>query len=238
MQAEQWQEFKPSPFVGEPEIVILRMQHGVMLNYNYVLIDSQSRDAVIVDPAWEMDKVDLALTQHCAQLKGILITHGHEDHINLAKAVSTKYGVPIWMSALEVSAWGFSAPNLVEIDETPFFVGDMEIQPILTPGHTPGCICYQVGDNLFTGDVLFAEGCGVVPNLAAAYDMFDSLSYLKNILDDSTRIYPGHSFALPPGQTFVNVMKHNMYLQFKDKDSFATFRLRKKQKKSQTLKFK
>jgi hydroxyacylglutathione hydrolase len=113
----------------------------------------------------------------------------------------------------------------------------MKIQPIWTPGHTMGCFCYLIEDNLFTGDVLFAEGCGMCPNLPAAYTMFESLSKLKAIIMPHTRIYPGHSYGQQPGQLFSFLLKDNIYLQFSDKESFSAFRLRKGQNKSNMIKF-
>jgi hydroxyacylglutathione hydrolase len=96
----------------------------------------------------------------------------------------------------------------------------------LTPGHTPGCMCYLITDNLFTGDVLFAEGCGICPDIEAAHEMFASLENLKNRIGAQTRIYPGHSYGKSPGQPMGRLLKENVYLQFPTRESFAAFRLR------------
>jgi hydroxyacylglutathione hydrolase len=209
-----------------PRVIVLGMFHQSIKNYNYLVVDPSSRRAVIVDPAWQVEKIDQAVMDSHARLSGILITHSHPDHIDLAKAIAEKYGCPIWMSKEEISASGFNARQLIGIDASPFAVGQMLIEPILTPGHTPGCMCYLIGDNLFSGDVLFAEGCGICPDIQAAHAMFASLQALKARLLPQTRVYPGHSYGMPPGQILSQLLRDNIYLQFSDKDSFAAFRLR------------
>lgn len=209
-----------------PQVVALKMCHESMKNYSYLVVDPGSRRAVIVDPAWQMEKIEQALMYTQAVLSGVLITHGHPDHIHLAEPIAEEYDCPIWMSKEEIADSGFKARQLVGIDATPWAVGQMLIEPILTPGHTPGCTCYLMADNLFTGDVLFAEGCGLCPDIEAAHEMFASLQVLKNRLRPDTRIFPGHSYGTPPGQILSQLLKENVYLQFPDKHSFAAFRLR------------
>jgi hydroxyacylglutathione hydrolase len=220
-----------------PQVVILKMCHESMKNYSYLVVDPVSRQAVIVDPAWQMEKIDQALIETHATLSGVLITHSHPDHIHLAEPIAAKYECPIWMSTEEIADSGFSARQLVGIDPTPWLVGEMLIEPILTPGHTPGCMCYLIADNVFTGDVLFAEGCGICPDIKAAHTMFASLGTLKNRLRPETRIFPGHSYGMPPGQRLSQLLKENVYLQFADKHSFAAFRLRSGQNVAKMFNF-
>ncbi|MBN8211832.1 MAG: MBL fold metallo-hydrolase [Xanthomonadales bacterium] len=210
----------------QPIVEVLRTKRGSMTNYNYLVVDSFSRRAVIVDPAWQMDVVEHAMSQAQASLEGVLLTHAHADHVDLAGVLSEKYGCPVWMSTREIEASGFSAANLVGIDESDWWIGGMKITPILTPGHTPGCFCYLIGDNLFTGDVLFVEGCGICPDVESAYQMFESLQRLKREIKPETRIFPGHSFGKAPGLNFTGVIRENIYLHFRDKKRFAEFRQR------------
>lgn len=209
-----------------PRVIVLKTCHGSIKNYNYLLIAPDGPQAVVVDPAWEMEKIERAVKDARATLSGILVTHSHPDHIDLAEPLAQKYDCPIWMSQEEIVASGFHAAQLVPINRNPWMVGQMLIEPIFTPGHTLGSVCYMLGNNLFTGDVLFAEGCGICPDTQAAYAMFASLENLKTRLKPETRIFPGHSYGKPPGQTLAQVLKENIYLQFSDKHAFAAFRLR------------
>lgn len=220
-----------------PRVIVLDVRHQSMKNYNYLVVDPESFQAVIVDPAWEIDKIDQAIADARATLKGILLTHSHPDHINLSKPLAEKYDCPIWMSKAEIAASGFSARQLIGIDMIPRTIGGMSIEPIFTPGHTSGSTCYLIGENLFTGDVLFAEGCGICPDLRAAHDMFESLERLKARITPSTRVFPGHSYGQPPGRPMSQLQRENIYLQFSDKDSFAAFRLRRGQDKAKLFNF-
>lgn len=214
-----------------PQVFLLKMSNSAMKNNNYLVVDPATHQAVVVDPAWELEKIEHALAGTRATLSGVLVTHAHFDHVHLARQVAQLYNCPIWMSKLEIAASGFDATHLVGIDEVSWRVGCMEIQPILTPGHTPGCVCYLIGDNLFTGDVLFAEGCGICGDVAAAHQMFASLEKLKARVSPHVHVYPGHTYVRPPGQRFGDILRFNMYLQFDDPDSFAAYRLRKGQTK-------
>ena len=218
-------------------VIVLEMHYQFIKNFNYLVVDRASGQSVIVDPAWEMEKIDQALMDTQARLAGILITHSHPDHIHLAEPLAEKYDCPIWMSEEEIAVSGFKARQLVGIATEPWAVGQMIIEPILTPGHTPGCICYLIGNNLFTGDVLFAEGCGVCPDTQSAYAMFASLRNLKARVKPQTRIFPGHSYGKLPGQCLSQLLKENIYLHFPDKDSFAAFRLRSGQDEASMFKF-
>lgn len=216
---------------GVIQVAVLRMTYVSMVNYSYLVVDNINNQAVIVDPAWNMAKIDQTLDDTGAVLSGILLTHSHPDHTDLAKPLAAKYHCPIWMSNQEIKASGFYDPQLIGIDTTPWSVGQIQIQPIFTPGHTSGGMCYLIGDNLFTGDTLFAEGCGLCPDMMAAHEMFESLEYLKRILKPETRIFPGHSYGKQPGQKFSQIVRDNIYLQFKNKNDFTAYRLRKGQNK-------
>ena len=211
-------------------VVVLSMQHLHMKNFNYLVVDPDSERAVIVDPAWQIEKVDRALTEARAVLSGILLTHSHPDHVNLADPLSQRYGCPIWMSNAEIEFSGYNAGRLIGHEGSAWQVGGLAICPIATPGHTPGSTCYLIDDNLFTGDVLFYEGCGMCPDVQGAHAMFASLERLKKHVGPATRVFPGHSYGMPPGQPFAQLLKDNIYLQFRDKNAFAAFRLRKLQR--------
>jgi hydroxyacylglutathione hydrolase len=225
------------PNGAAPLVVTLKMCHDLMKNYSYLVVDSGSRQAVIIDPAWQMERVEQALMETQADLRGVLITHAHPDHIHLAERVAEQYACPIWMSKEEIANSGFHSRKLVGIDPIPSRIGQMLIEPILTPGHTPGCMCYLIADNLFTGDVLFAEGCGICPDHQAAHAMFASLEKLKARTKPQTRIFPGHSYGKPPGQAMGRLLRENVYLQFPDKHSFTAFRMRSGQDTARMFKF-
>ena len=220
-----------------PQVTVLAMCHQSMKNYNYLVVDPATLQAVIVDPAWEIEKIDQALADTQARLSGVLLTHSHPDHVHLSRPLAEKYGCPIWMSKPEIAASGYRATPLIAIEESPWTVGEMRIEPIFTPGHTPGSTCYSIGDNLFTGDVLFAEGCGICPDTAAAHAMFASLEHLKTRLEPHTRVFPGHSYGQPPGRLMSQLKRDNIYLQFSNKESFAAFRLRKGQDRARMFTF-
>lgn len=209
-----------------PAVTVLDVRRHAMKNYSYLVVDPLSRRAVIVDPAWQIEKVEAALVSAEATLDGILVTHSHHDHVHLSRPLSEKHGCPIWMSDVEIDTSGFRAPRLRGIGAGAWQVGRMRIEAILTPGHTPGSACYAIGANLFTGDVLFAEGCGICPDTAAAYEMFASLARLRACVAPRTRIFPGHSYGQQPGRPMAQLLRENIYLQFSDKESFASFRMR------------
>lgn len=220
-----------------PRVTLIRVSRDTMKNNNYLIVDPASHQAVLVDPAWDIEEIQTALALNQAIMSGILLTHSHFDHIDLAKPLADFYNCPIWMSKQEIEASGFSAKQLIAIDETPWSLGGVRIQPILTPGHTPGCLCYLIGDNLFTGDVLFIEGCGICIDVESAFAMYASLEMLKVRLQPYTHIFPGHTYMRPPGQKFSDVLRYNMYLHFPDKVAFAAYRLRKGQNERTLLGF-
>lgn len=160
----------------------------------------------------------------------MLLTHHHHDHVDLAAHYGDE-GLPVYMSAPEVESYGFRCPGLRQISrEGVLRFGSLELYPLFTPGHTAGSACYLVGDALFTGDTVFAEGCGICAGEGADPSvMFDSLERLKGQLDPDTRVFPGHCYGLAPGQTWRTLLGCNIYLQFAKREFFVDFRMRRDQ---------
>jgi hydroxyacylglutathione hydrolase len=216
-------------------VVPLKMQRQLpamlMKNYTYLVFDPTYGEALVVDPAWELPKLEEALGEHRVMLTTILVTHGHKDHIDLVKPLVEKYGCDVWMSERDSASFGFQCDNLRTITtETPFQAAQMNVVPIFTPGHTMGCICYLIEDNLFSGDTLFIEGCGMCfgkesdPGL-----LFHSLQRLKTDVSPATKIFPAHSYGREPGANLSYVLKYNPYLQFDEEEKFVAYRMRKGQ---------
>ncbi|MBP2858986.1 MBL fold metallo-hydrolase [Dickeya oryzae] len=218
-------------------VTTIKVRRGRFINNNYMVLNRGTGQALLVDPAWEIDRLETALRTANAQLAGILITHAHPDHIDLAGCLAEKHGCPVWLSRKEAACSGFSTPAARWFDEQAWHVAGMLVRPIITPGHTPGSVCYWIGPHLFTGDTLFIEGCGLCANHDDAAHLFSSLERLKAILPGTVRIYPGHSYRYPPGLTFEEVFRYNVYLSFDNQELFTNFRMRKGQNKSAWMAF-
>lgn len=206
----------------------LNVSNSFFKNNCYLIVDTFTKKALIIDPAWQIEIIERAIREYDASLFAVLLTHSHIDHVNLADTLAKKYHSTVLMSKVEIDYYGFSCANLLAIqDLKTFSFCDREVLPILTPGHTKGSLCYLIGENLFTGDTLFCEGCGICWGKGAdPNDMFESLSLLKQLTPQQTRIYPGHSYSDAPGQTFEYLLKNNIYLNLNDRKQFVTFRMR------------
>lgn len=213
-------------------VQILRVQNFWIINYCYLVINDVTKSAVMIDPAWEINKIENSFREHNVHLGGILLTHHHKDHVNLADPLAKKYRVPVYMSQIEIDCYNFHCANLTPIKEfNAFNLDGIEINPIFTPGHTEGSTSYLISKNFFTGDTLFIEGCGLCKNNVAAGLMFDTLQMIKTRISLDTLIYPGHSYGQPVGKAFKFLDLHNVYLLINNRNDFIEFRMRPNQKK-------
>lgn len=214
------------------EIVVLRMQRREIINYTYLLIDSKQREAAIIDPAWELDKITNAISLYGVTVSSIMLTHYHYDHINLVEELLDLYHCEVYIGLDEINYYNFKCRNLQPLfDGGAIPLDNDNIISIETPGHTKGSMCFLINNKLFTGDTLFMEGCGACDMKGGnASDMFDSVQKIKRFVDSNTLIYPGHCFLLPVGKRYDEVLENNIYLQLDDKERFVEFRMRKNQK--------
>lgn len=201
-----------------------------MQNYIYLIGDRDTGEAMIVDPAWAVgDIVDVAAADDM-RIVGALVTHYHPDHvggdlfgthIDGLPELMTRSPCPVHVHKLERHGvrvvTGLSETDLVAHDSgDKVKVGDIEIELLHTPGHTPGSLCFRVGEALVAGDTLFLQGCGRVDLPGGnADELFDSLHNRIGALPDATVVYPGHAYggAHAPLET---VRRENASLQVKD----------------------
>lgn len=210
------------------DVKIMRVVKHEFINYSYLLIHKNTQQAMIVDPAWDFEQIKKAVEIEAVSVCGILVTHHHFDHINLAETFSVLYNVPVYVSKKEYCGYNlhFSNVKLFDNDELISFE-NFHVKTIFTPGHTSGGCCFLVEGNLFSGDTLFIEGCGSCSKNeigGSSSAMFDSLCKLKSVIDDEILVFPGHKFSASIPQTFENVKRMNIYLQINDKNQFIRFR--------------
>lgn len=195
----------------------------------YVVYDSDSKDAVIIDPVWDYDAATGKLSMHSFETvlsfikehdlhpHFVLETHAHADHISssqLFKKHFPKIKVAIGKRITEVQQIFGKTFNLKDLDTTgkdfdrllseneEFTAGTIAIKYFQTPGHTPACGCYLMGDALFTGDVIFMPDSGTgrcdFPG-GSAESLYDSVTQKIYNLPDKTRIFVGHDYQ-PQGR--------------------------------------
>ncbi|MCW3466419.1 MBL fold metallo-hydrolase [Chitinophaga nivalis] len=219
----------------EPRLKVfpVRVKKDSFVNYSYVILDEDSLQAVVIDPAWEPDKINAVLTAANATLAGILLTHSHFDHVDLVGFFTAAWHCPVWMSAAEINYYRFHCEGLIAFEDGALLSpGGIPVQAWVTPGHTAGSTCFYVGNCLFSGDTLFIEGCGLCWGKGAnPYSMFDSLQRIRTNVTKEVLVFPGHSFGLPVGLSFEEVMLNNIYLNFKEKDMFVAYRMRNDQQR-------
>lgn len=160
--------------------------------YTYLLVDENTREAVIIDPvANHIEDYIVMIEQHNLHLKYSLETHVHADHITASGKLRQRLGVKTGVSEL----CGAAVADMQLNDGDELMIGDQKIQVIATPGHTAGSVSFLWNDRIFTGDALLINGCGRTDfQGGSAADLFESIANRIFTLPDETLIYPGHDY--------------------------------------------
>jgi len=177
-----------------------------MRNFAYLIGDRETGDAMVVDPAYAANDLVDVLESDGMQLSGVLVTHHHPDHVGgtmmgftlkgLAELME-RQSVPVHVNSNEAQ-WVSRITGIPLSDLTSHehgdkvSIGDIEIELLHTPGHTPGSQCFLLDGRLVAGDTLFLDGCGRTDFPGGDVDeMFRSLQQLAKLQGDPT-VFPGH----------------------------------------------
>jgi glyoxylase-like metal-dependent hydrolase (beta-lactamase superfamily II) len=185
-----------------PGEIIAQYELGTMRNFIYLILDPATKSAAIVDP--QKDGRPVAdLEAHGYRLTSILLTHTHHDHVAGVPGILEQYpDLPVRVHAADaVRLKTVPEGNLRKItDGETFRVGEIEIEALHSPGHSPGEVCYVVRPPegpryLLSGDTLFIRDCGRTDFPDSDNDaMFKTLQRLKT-LPDAFVMLPGHHYA-------------------------------------------
>jgi glyoxylase-like metal-dependent hydrolase (beta-lactamase superfamily II) len=169
---------------------IKKFEVGSMGNNCYILIDEPTGEAIIIDAAWEPDRI----VQEADGLKiqRVLTTHGHRDHHDALDPVRSQLGVPGGIGSGDTDLLK-TPPDFTIADGEVFRFGSQELRSIHTPGHTPGSTCFLIGEHLFTGDTLFPGGPGNTKGDKERFaEIIESIRTRLFTLPEETVVYPGH----------------------------------------------
>jgi hydroxyacylglutathione hydrolase len=163
----------------------------------YIAYDGRSKQAVIIDPGVRDSRIDDFVRERGLEVKAILNTHGHRDHTAADGYYSDLLGAPVYAPRADSEILDDPPNGFLEGGKSPGFGGIM-VSVIHTPGHTPGSLCFLIGDFLFSGDTLFRNDIGNVwpEDEKDAGKIRETL--IRNIreklltLPGPTRICPGH----------------------------------------------
>ncbi|MCH5301009.1 MAG: MBL fold metallo-hydrolase [Ruminococcus sp.] len=188
----------------------------------YLIIDINTGKKAVVDPGDKSQSLIDELKESDSKLEYVLLTHGHYDHIGFAKELAEMFGAKIVIGEEGKEFLNKGTLNLSDFhrdicilnpfegdiflkDNDTLKLGDSTIKYITTPGHTKGCGCYIIDDNLFCGDTLFCESHGRT-DLPTGNEnqMYKSLKKLKD-LEGDFKVYPGHG----PFSTLDHERKYN-----------------------------
>ncbi len=190
----------------------------------YVVYDPKSRDAVVIDPVLDYDPlwsktstksveaVAAFLEKEELRLHYVLETHAHADHLSASQYLRRRFDAKVGIGARirdvqETFKDLFDLPPTFPVDGSQFdrlfedgevvSAGTLAIRVIATPGHTPACVTYAIGDAVFTGDALFIEDYGTgrcdFPS-GSADALYTSIHDRLYALPDSTRVFVGHDY--------------------------------------------
>jgi len=219
---EEWMESR--------RMIIRQTKVGPMMNFAYLIGCTATREAAVVDPAWDAGRILDIARESGFSVRHILVTHGHPDHTNALEQLLDATDAKVYIHADEVDymrevarSFGMStdfmtgrSANIQTVsDGEKIRVGDLVIQCLHTPGHSPGSQCFLVENSLFSGDTLFVDACGRVDMPGGdPRKMWWSLNHVLRSLNDNTILYPGHDYGGSPTSTIGEQKEANPYMRY------------------------
>ena len=202
----------------------MKIKHFVvgMISTNcYIVINEETKEAIVIDPAHRPKQLLEYIKEKGLKVKGILLTHGHFDHIMGIDDFLKIDDIPVYVHEADKETMEDPSLNLsgnycfkdsVYLKDGEILcLAGMEFRVIHTPGHTPGCACYYLESDkiLFSGDTLFEMSVGRTdfPN-SSTKDLIRSVRERLFVLPDEVLVLPGHM-----GETTIGYEKiHNVYI--------------------------
>ena len=192
----------------------------------YIAHNEADNTCLVTDPGDEGEKLKEILESHNFKVKGILLTHGHSDHIGAVQTLVDAYHVPVYIHKgdaehLESAEVNLSArsgrPITVQVDDVRYVkegdtipLGDTVFTVIETPGHTPGGVCYYTEGTLLAGDTLFQGSVGRTDFPNGDFELLSKgIKEKLYTLPDDTKVYPGHG----PETTIGEEKQHNPFVR-------------------------
>ena len=198
-------------------MIIKAIPAGIYDANCYIVMDEKTKAAVVLDPGGDGEMLERAIKDMKANVKSILLTHGHMDHVGGVEYLSDKLNVPFYISKIdeeymEKDNYVFgsirNANGYLE-DGNALSFGSLNIKVIATPGHTKGGLCFLIEDKLFTGDTLFQGSIGRTDFIGGSFpEIIDSIKTKLLPLGDEIEVYPGHG----PKSSIGYEKGYNMYL--------------------------
>ncbi|HUV56045.1 MAG TPA: MBL fold metallo-hydrolase [Dehalococcoidales bacterium] len=194
--------------VKDDDIQIERLELGSFGTNAYILVCPKTRESVLIDAPADAGTIVGRLKDTTP--KYILLTHNHMDHIGALAELRSRLKVPLAAHALDTRRLP-SPPKILLNNGDVVSFGNIMLEVLHTPGHTPGSLCFKSGKYLMSGDTIFPGGPGKTWSPADFQQIVQSITERIFVLPDDTQIYPGHGAA--------TVLK-------KEKDEFAAFSTR------------
>ncbi len=241
-------------------MVIKEFYHAQTFTLTYLIYDEKTLDGVVIDPVLDFDvlasqtstlsveEVATFIENRRIKLHYVLETHAHADHLSGSQFLKRRFDSLVAIGeritlVQETFKPVFDLPAAFPTDGSQFDrllqdgevlrAGGLEIKVLATPGHTPACVSYLIGDAVFTGDALFIEDYGTgrcdFPQGSAA-DLYHSVRHVLYQLPDATRVFVGHDYqpggrALRSETTILESKLHNIQLKAEtSREAFIEFR--------------
>ena len=213
-----------------PAPVVVQIEVGLLQNFCEILYCPTTRQAAVVDPAWEVDTLLREAKALDVRLSTVLITHTHNDHIEGVAELCAATGAAVVVSPREAAAIRRVAPavgSLVDaVDRRDIAIGRCGVRVLETTGHTVGGVCYLGDGFVVTGDVLFVGGCGRTDFTGGdTASLWRSLQRLT-ALPEETRVFPGHNYGATATSSIAHELRTNPYLLCQTYEQFRALRER------------
>ncbi len=199
---------------------VIRIPVGIYAANCYIVYCKDTKEGIVIDPGSQGAEIGDKIKELGLSIKYIILTHGHWDHTDGILGLKEKIDAPVLihkedealLKAGKKGIYSKASSDGIEVipdeyinDEEKLEVGNMTVEIIHTPGHSPGGVSIKIGDRIFTGDTLFTGSIGRTDLYGGSYEtIISSIKEKILICPDDTIVYPGHGESSTIGREKVS----------------------------------